>query len=416
MSAPLYSRFRRYSDREIKRYPKKSYMARILPSWKRPDTRVYSLSERASYEAGYWSTAEPAELLRGLSMAYLPTPQVWIEFDWYHFNKGTNRIPFDDHQRQVIMSADGYEPHNPATAPVRMGMMYYQPNTPQGKGEWRGPSGCIMGFMFYVYPSGSSYIGPPVFGFHPSEPIDPPIEIVDTTGGLRHMMERNLTGNFASPGFLEDKRGLKLERIAMGVSYCKREEPKHPRLIKRLQERTMLTTLAHSKAVSWKEIEGSTRIALAVLTAALSAKAPHYDPTSPKDLSAPRERPRGPERDRPIEVDLFIRERPRKPGGSIRASVGHLEAVRKGLHTVAAHYAYRSRKDGGDPRDCTRAAQHDFEKIEGSKSQVCIFCGQKRWFKQMHERGDEAYGVVPSKTYNVRAGLIPAPKETADET
>jgi len=378
MSAPLYNRFRRYADREVKRFPKKAFMRLIIPSWKRPDTRVYSLSDRASYEAGYWSAMKPSELLRGLSMAYLPTPQVWIEFDWLTYNKGTNHVPWDDTTQEIMLAkGNSYEVHNAETAPVRIGAMFYQPNTPQGKGEWQAPAGCIMGFLYYVYPTGTCLLGAPAFGFHTSETMEPPTEFIDNQEQLKRATQGE-SHKYTYPHLLDRGSDVLLEEVALGTSYCRSYQELEPRLLKRLQDRMMLTTLAHRPVPLWSQIDGTTRIALSLLVAALSAKPPHYVPVLDKDGNPLPERPRGSERDRPIEVDVFIRDRPHKPGRSIRASVGHLEAVKKGLHTVAAHYAYRSRADGGDPTQCRRAPAHDFEKIEGSKSEVCTFCGQKR--------------------------------------
>lgn len=379
MSAPLYARYRRYADREASRFPRGSDMAKTATLWKRPDTRVYSLTERASHEAGWWSTEDPGELLRAMSMHYLPMPQVWIEIDWMAYNRGAGRLPLQSAQPGLVVGRNGIEVMTSENSPLRVGFMLYQPvkaTNPRFQ-----PT--IMGHMFYLYGLGTCFIGPVMFAWHATE-------------DLNLMRKTNETG--------QSYRVEEALRAAAGNDYLTRHEKNSPRLAKRLTERVFLTYMGPGRnTASFKEIDGTTRMAIAALTAALSARPPSY---APNPLRPSETRPAAPasERDRPVEVDLFIRERPRVMGGSIRASVGHLEAIKKGLHTVAAHFAYRSRSDGGDPTICTKSAQHDFEDIDGTKSQVCVFCGQKRWFKERHERGDEAYGIVPAKTYNVRVG------------
>lgn len=368
MSAPLYSRYRRYADREAARFPRTSLIARTIPIWKRPDTRVYSLTDRASHEAGWWSGEPPGELLRAMSLHYLPMPQVWIELDWVAYNKGTNRRPLEDTRAPRVLDHDGNSVGlSGPDSPVRMGIMLQEKEYDRASGK-----NAIAGLLFYLYPTGTCFVGPVIFAWDS--------DLKD-----------------------EGESARASETVALGRTYIEKHGKDHPVLMKRLQRRAIISGLDKNTTLNFSEIEGTTRMAIAALTAVLAARPPVY---APNPNGAVRERPvkHGAERDRPIEVDLFIRERPRVSGGSIRASVGHLEAVKKGRHTVAAHYAYRARADGGDPTACPKTPQHDFENIDGSKSQVCIYCGQKRWFKERHERGDEAYGIVPAKTYNVRVG------------
>lgn len=411
MSAPLYARYRRYAEREAARFPRRSIVADMIPTWRRPDTRVYSLSERASHEAGWWSGNDPGELLRAMALHYLPLPRVWIELDWRAFSLGTNRLPLTptSDAKMHFSGVEGIHGYDPIKAPLRLGLMLHQTEILHQNGGFHIPRDTILGYLFYLYPTGACFVGPPIFGWHATKPVTIPIEKVNTAA-TQFPTGRGLAGDWAAFG---DGKSAKLrpEELAPGLSYSRRWEKDHPRLLHRLQSQMMLTTLRYGNhEPPWSEIEGTTRIALAALTAALSAKPAHGAAHDPKAAPVPTQKARGAERDRPIEVDLFIRERPRNPGQSLRASVGHLEGIKKGLHTVAGHYAYRARADGADPETCpiNPLGIHDFEAVVSGKTEVCILCGQKRWFRAQHQRGDEAYGIVPQKVYNVRVGA-PAP-------
>jgi len=383
MSAPLYSRYCRYIDRDIKRFPRKAAIGQLIPMWKRPQTRIYSLSSRASHEAGWWSTEDPGELLRAISLQYLPAPYVWMEYDFRAHDLGSLRLPIDTQSKSLdIIRGDG-------EIPSRVAFMFFRteaaiklfPLKLAGSGE-----GGIMALTYYLYPSGGCFVGPPIVHW-------------DTRGPL---MRKG--GDIAEP---VDATGRTEADYALGTGYLDLHEGEHPRLMNKLKTRVGLTAIGSNLHTPWSEINGHTRSAISILTAALSARPPAYvhDLGRP---SAPRREAEWGTKERPIEVDLFIRERARKPGASIRASVGHLEGIKKGLHMVGAHYAYRARADGGDPTICPvrphRSLGHDFEDIAGTKSQVCVHCGQKRWFRDQHQRGDEAYGIVPQKVRNVRLG------------
>jgi len=395
VSAPLYNRYRRYADREAKRFGKHSRLRHLIPMWKRPNTRVYSLSEWASYEAGAWSASEPGELMRAISLQYLPTDQVWIEFDWKAFNKGSNGKAWDDPAELMYLGKNGLKlgdsssSSSSSSSPVRMGFMIYDPMQVHSV-VFEGTEQSLGALLFYLFDNGTSFVAPVLSAWQTCGDPEP---------------RQNATDDFT------------VMKHALGKSYLDRYEKKNPRLTKQLGLRVFQSLIGvkdmNLDRHTAEETQGTCRIALSCLTAALAARAADIDPNKERNPREPRkDRRRGPENRNPIEVDLFIRNRPKRAGGSIKSSVGHMEGVKKGLHTVGAHWAYRARKDGGDPTECTHAEKHDFEAVPDTNTEVCVFCWQKRWFKRTHQRGDEQYGIVPQKTFNVRAGAPQPPKET----
>lgn len=386
MSAPLHNRYKRYADREAKRFVKGSSTRPLITQWKRPDTRVYSLSDRASYEAGAWSTSSPKDILRAIDSHYLPLDHVWIEFDFWSYQKGVNNVSLENGDEYLLYEGTTVKSMAYSNAPMRLGLMLYHPLIALRKTDEPALRDDIAAIVFYLYPNGTSFIGPSIVGW----------EVHTEEGREYHPNDRSLMG-----------------RLALSKFYMERYRDKNPRLLHRLCGRIYqgmlgigrvpLATLEESS----RETMGTTRMAIAVLTAALSARA--HRP-APMESDRQPGTPKTPcERDRPIEVDLFIRERPRQgAGASIKASIGHLETVRKGLHKVGRHYAYRRRDDGGDPTRCTKSfnevQHHHFERIEGTATEVCLACGQRRWLKKEHQRGDPKYGNLIPKTYNVRVG------------
>lgn len=379
MPAPLYSRYRRYADREANRFAKAAKFRGLVRLWKRPETRVYSLSNRAAYEAGAWSTLPVGDLLRGMSAQYLPAPFVWVEVPWPMLQAGSAGIP-----------VEGMETRLRKDTPVRVAAMLFQSSEPSPdrpkEVKWLDasmPPKTILSLVCYLYPNGSVFVGPLLCMWSPDQALWPLMnEIAEESDEERDSM--------VSTG--------------IGDHYLSKRAQANPRLTKKLRERmacTIAGTTFRQTPEARQEFGGISRLLMACLMAALSAKPPKYPPAK-EGASPGRSGPSGPKRT-VTEVDLFLRERQRQ-GESLRASVGVVEGIKKGLHKVGAHYAYRKRSDGRDPTVCymTQFGMHDWEPIEGTKSEVCAVCGQKRWFKAAHERGDEKYGVVPPKTYNVR--------------
>jgi len=381
MSAPLYSRYRRYADREARRFHKGSMARLLIPKWKRPHTRVYSLSDRASYEAGAWSSYPPAVLIKAMGQHYLPTYNVWIELDFLSYQQGVNRIPYESENRGSTHTQEGVLVAKDDQFPVRMAVLLFEPTQGQtGKEplpDHTGGTGCIAGLLFYLFPTGTSFIAPVTYGWYTGE------------------SEKN------SPYTLCPER----QKQALSPVYAGRYANKNPRTLKRLMRRVHLEMVGTDALISesklTKEVYGTTRLAIAALSAALSARSAQFEADMLADPNKPLKGRKGGENRQPIEVDLFLRDRPKRPGGSINASIGALETLKKGLHTVGGHWAYRRRKDDNDPTQCPKGAEHLWESIEGTKTQVCLACGQKRWFRDQHQRGDAKYGVASTKTYNV---------------
>lgn len=369
MSAPLYSRYCRYANREAKKFEKSHPFGKSIPLWKRPDTRVYSLTERASYEAGWWSTSEPKEILRAMQYQFMPAERIWIECDFTAFQNGAAHLAIDS----TLNGPD-------AKTPIRIGFMIERQDSIRDIYEAH-----FEALVCYVCPGGTFSI-PTIYSVW----SDAPLSFLQLRVG--------------------DKRDS-FSLMALGGQYVAKHRTPDQGGVKELLDRMLLIPLNRNKPMAelpW--YGGATRMIIAIFTAALSARAGQHASEPPMGTTAPSKAATNAHR-RVIEVDLFLRERPKKPGRSIRASIRHIEGHKKGLHKVAAHYAYRAREGGGDPTQCTKVDKHEFEALFGTKTQVCIYCGQKRWLKKAHERGDAKYGVVPQKTYNVRAGQIPSELE-----
>lgn len=396
MSAPLYSRFKRYADREAKRFPKKTKIRHWIPRWKSPHARAYSLTDNAALEVGRYSSMPPSELLRGMQSHELPAPYLWVEVPFDALMAGSFGSSLEEYRGNVknpiTLQADGTTLDLPENEmPVRAGFMFSQTGRFEGEPgavfDYRKDEegqGLIFFIISYLTRSGSFYIGPIIGAWMPD-------------------------GNPLPVAYTKDE--YIFEWAGLGKTYLSRDD--QPRLMKKLHAATSQFVLggAHvdkvygsSRATLERlnaETQGSTRLAIALLTACMTAKAPHYTPgpdATPAEVREAKRRAR-----EVVEIDLFLRQRER-PGHSIRASVGALEAQKKREHTVGAHWAYRARKDGGDPTECpnTQFGYHDFEPVDGTKSEVCIMCGQKRWRKDAHKRGDPSLGQVAPKIYNVR--------------
>jgi hypothetical protein len=371
MAAPLYSRYKRYIDRDVRVYQKSApKMARLIRNWKKSSTLVYSLSRNASYEAGWFSTEPPKVLLDALQSLYLPKEEVWVEVDWRAVMAGSLRIDIDHPDVDELYGE----------APVRMGLL-------AARGDTENNSFVIMGY--FLWATGRVDLGPVI------TEIDKSCELRNNRD-LRDLVYK--------------KVGFDIDEAGIGLGYRDRYAEEHPRLYKKLAGALDLLlpgrdpNAPHSLTAYvrlMKEVHGTARLYLAILAALVAAQPPRYVPDGE---APPRERKdHSGTAKAPYEIDLFLRSKP-KPGRSIAASLRAVERRKKMAHTVGGHYAYRARKDGGDPTVCTVSDHHDFEKIEGTKSEVCIFCDQRRWWKAEHERGDETLGRVGQKVRNIRVG------------
>lgn len=382
MAAPLYSRYKRHADREAARFPKKSTIRSLVPLWRRPDTWVYSLSARASHQAGWWSTSEPGELLRALSVQFMPADRVWIEVDWKALLNGAAHLPLDGSGVPSDPGALKTPDHSVDQVPIRVGMMLAKALPGQVPVAPMLDQDVIYGLLTYLYPNGALFIGPYCAYWSLGDVV---------------VNERM------------DHPDALIANAPIGRPYRDLYQAKHPRLHKQVLKRMGLTVMGEEQVglVKARSLlsngEGTTRLMVAALTSCLAAK--RAKPGEPgADIATVEANPRQANR-HTIEVDLFLRES-KEPGKALRRSVGHLEGIKKGLHMVEAHYAYRARKDGADPKVCpvSQFGYHDWESIEGTHSEVCALCGQRRWFKDKHKRGDEAYGIVGQKVRNVRLG------------
>ncbi len=375
MSAPLYSRFKRKIDRELRAY-KRTLIPNAIRSFKRSDTRIYSISRRASFEAGAWSISHPKELLQFIEEIEFPTQRVWVECDWVEVLAGATGGAYTEDM--TWGNSDG--------RPIRMGFLFEkEPGSDQ-----------IVFFIFNLYEGGSVRLQPLTF--------------------LITKKDRDFTWEPNTVEEIKKRMGVDLESAPLGLNYFTNYK-ENPRLINKLKKKLDMGILFPSERESAKktrlerfksaemlaeimrETHGTPRLALGALAVCFSAKAMKYEPIG-KDV--PIEPVEIVSHEGVHEINLYVRDRPRGKS-PVRHGLLRQAQKKKALHTVGGHWAYRQRKDGSDPTRC-ELGRHDFEDVENTHSQVCLKCGQKRWWREAHERGDEQYGVVPQKTFNVRVG------------
>lgn len=367
MVAPLHSKYRRNFDRDVKlvQMLTSASLRKHLFLFKNK-ARVYELTANASREAGVFSTQGVPDMLEALRALYLPTDRVWVEVDWNAMQEG--------------VEDGGLLGHPPSPdRPCRLAFLYAR------DGETN-----IEVYVYYLYPSGKTMFGPAALSLA-SEPSD-----VLTKGYAKAMkQDRHLTK------FVMNAAG--------GYAWHSRNDDDHPRLANRLRAQWSLVPAGYEKLDEkacvdiLKEMNGTGRVAVAALSACIAARAPGFIPST--DGEERERRQRDGERHTAASVDLFIRPTTRK-GKTILRALRAAEAQRRRQYEVGAHWNYRHRDDGGDPMVCPvhERGHHDFERIEGTQSEECALCGQRRWFKRAHKRGDPSVGVVPPKRYRVRAG------------
>lgn len=373
MSAPLHSRYTRYWEREAKKFHPR--IADILRSFKKP-ARIYSFSENASKEAGGFSAAPPQELLKAVSNIRDPGGDLWLEFDW--------RAAVSGMQEAGIPVAPCGDEH-----PVRMAFLVTFKPAVMGRADISGV--LIAGMNFTFYPNKANVLSP----------------TVTFLGDDAHAM---IDGNEDFLNYFAKMAKYPFEACAMGPGYLSMfNKPKNKADLVKLLLAGSIAILPFVKQKfrslandtnMFGDMNGNARVMLAVLATALLARPKDYvrDLNLPPKKTDPRERS-GTE---VIEIDLFIRPK-MKVGHTIIRAVNAAERAKKRRHEVLGHWAYRTRPDGSDPTRCRGGGEHEWEDIEGTKSQVCITCSQKRWFRDKHERGDESQGRAPQKIYNVRA-------------
>lgn len=373
MSAPLHSRFCRYFERDSRIFSDK--VVGVLRQFRRP-ARIYSMTPNASFEAGALSGAHPRDLLAAYHALYDPGGNVWIELHWRDAIRGMFEAGVP-----VPEMDDGH--------PVKVGFLVV-PRMAMG-GSFAGTAEFAV-LNYYLYPNGSNMLGPT-------------ISMVSKEAALSIALTPEYLADF------EYITGIPYQAFAMGPGYLNRWRTETDR--KTTLDLALLgaiSLLPHRKARNRNakqeigilcDVNGNARIALAALATVLYAKPVKYreDPDLPP---VERNRKSG-ARSEVVEIDVYVKPKV-KPGHTVIRHINAAERAKKRRHDVLAHWAYRQRKDGSDPLQCLPGRAHSFENVEGTKSQVCIYCDQKRWFRDKHERGDATLGAAPPKIYNVRAG------------
>lgn len=147
---------------------------------------------------------------------------------------------------------------------------------------------------------------------------------------------------------------------------------------------------SHAEAINL-EFAGLARQCLSAYGAVVQARLPTFTPADP---DAPfRERKTSGKVIELDETNMYLSNR------TIRGEVHYEpseEPQKRTRHEVRGHWCYRRGRE--DPFTCNiPSGRHDWEGDDAR--QTCIHCGQKRWFRPSHERGE---GEISQKVRNIR--------------
>lgn len=383
MAAPMFHRFCRRFDRIMKPiekpFPRFHNTARLY----RKQAKVYDLTSNASREMGAFSMKSPAELMEVVNDFQLPTKYVWVEFDFQAFKDGEGQLPVswlsgEDNTRRmaILLESNIHET--------------LEDGTVEGAG-WGAAA---------IYLSNGGDMTPSPLWYAVCRPEH------------RKWYWGKILANYEEPSALEDALGRPLKEVPLGTVYCDQWRNEQPRKFKELVECTgvgyfpctkkHIHKLAAMNSVTLlNETGGLSRIIIAAMAAIMTAKGARYLRPVDGDPEI-RERRQGGSQERyePTTYDVYLTPKA-VPGHTLLK--GARDAARMRLHEVAGHWCYRQHEDGRDPTKCTVGAHHDWEDIDGTVSQECILCGQRRWWRDAFKRGDETLGVVPKKVTRIRA-------------
>lgn len=355
MGAPLYSRFRRYFDRDAKTLGEPRLKQMLIKAKNR--ARVYALDERAAREAGKLAAMPPSKLRAILEAVYLPSEHVWVELPWEPFISGASEgigLPF-----------------MPTEHPSRVGFLVSATQA----GDFRN-FGVVT---YYLLPSKGSMLGP-----HIAE--------VNQVPQVRPAIYDKFEKDFQA-------MGVDVNHTGTGFGYAARYRDHEPAALKWLSSRLDLMVLRGGlpNFQKWQgllqEVNGTARQALCVIGIVCAAKSRRYRISEVRDPAV-----RGPSGEGRVSLISMYTDVDAS-GIAARKAIMAIERARHRYHEVSGHYSYRQRADGQDPRFCyvgTQTGSHMFEATHGH-SEECMICGQHRWFRAEHHRGDPTLGSATPK-------------------
>lgn len=350
MAAPLHSRFKRFCERDTR--PFKEHTP--FRYWKNK-ALVYSLTDTASSAMREFALQPPGELLAQLREVIMPGERVWVEY------------AFREHSANSVVST--YE----EDSPIRQAFLFETFTDDPSR---------IHAYVYNLYPTGKTFMMPVACTLD-----------LDGKAFKQHLVavEGKDVPEYAKRRMLE---------FGVGYHYCEvhRSDPNLRPLLDHAQQGIIVKAMRQDILEGMMETaNGTARLAICCLIGIGMAKRRKYR-TGTEEVEIPRD-PKPSDYKRVYEVDLFL-----TPKVNVRKHVINGQIVdrkKPGRHPVRGHWAYRSRRDGLDPRVChvSPGGLHDWEDVEGTKSQVCVLCAQKRWIKppQVRGEGDTLSPVV----YNV---------------
>lgn len=387
MSAPLFANYCKNITKtgfhRAMRKKKRPIATQLLAM--RKNARVFSFTERASHEAACLSCQPPDVLLNMLNSLPEQEEDLWIEYDPRAADRGLEAMGTKTQGGTV----------DPSMVPIRAAFVVPKLLT----GGYRGLSYLSYPDHPYFMASHVSVVDKVPGTSVTAETVDSHIDTMRSVTGVY--------GLLAGMGF-----AYGLESVTEKQYQKMQAERELPPVLKDLAYRVVaspllseMTRTDYEEAV--KGFNGCARTFLVLLSMALNAGAKSM-PVTESVQRVPRAGGKTGNHNT-YEVDIFL-NRDSKPGHTAKRAVIAAERARHRLHGVSGHWAYRqARHHSGAASTPCGALEHVWEDVPSAgKKQVCMKCGQVRWWRSGHQRGDAALGTVPQKVHNVRLG---SPKE-----
>lgn len=357
MAAPLFSKFNRYFDRDVRLLAKKD--ARLIGMMRvaKNKARVYSLSPSAAAEAGKMARLPPEKLMHVVQEAYLPAEYVWVELPWQEYLTEANKdfgVPFDT-----------------VSHPTRVGVLALPVYTDR--------KNAFGAFVYYQFPTKGTMLCP-IFAEISQEP-QAPIAAHDV-----------IAKSLADSGVDVTHSGIGFGYAATYASH-KKALAQLSRLVEAIP--TSAALMSTQMCINTLlEVNGLARMVLCVLGIVAASSQKRYVVRNHMEAEASGKNSRGSSGSH--EISLYLDAEP--SGEAAVRALRKGAASRRRFHEVAGHYAYRQ-SSAGSPRVCSAAGRegiHEFVNVT-EKRQECVHCGQARWFKAAFHRGDAELGVVEPK-------------------
>lgn len=371
MPAPLFARFCRRIADDAKPMRKFAPEASVALLQHRSKARVYSLDAAASEEVGKLSVIPPSRLWPIYKSLRMPGTDVWIEVD----------VP------ALFRGAQSLEALDPAefsgNRPARMGFAIIK----------RAEEDDRVAFGYVQYPSGKTALSP-----YLSYILEKPDRWTFAVGEARSKL----------PIFQDSPVSPFL--VGIGIAYARAHKDDADALasIASLMEVAHVyakrgTLTNHQEAKLLYEANGTCRWVACALAVVMASS---YRPFLAQER--PAEGPYGSgQGGRATATEISLYSPLSETGTGCLTERVLSKALRarakKSEHEVAGHWSYRRKGMTGTRLTCPDGTPHDFERdLSHEHREACVKCGQSRWFRKEHKRGDPALGTAQKKIHNIR--------------